>query len=309
MPTLGAFIVTFHREDHLRRSLEVLMAQTRPPDAVLVVDNGSSAETAALVGELGRTTSRTELLYEDTGANLGSAGGTAYGTRRLGELGFDLIYSGDDDNPPRTPDTLERLLDLLGRSGDEVGGVGTVGARFDWRRGGVERIPDEELEGTLPVDFIGGDHKLILRRAVVEAGGIPDARLFFGYPDLEHCLRLRRDGWALRIEGQLMRQYRELTGKLGLRAVRSPIPRRPRSALWRTYYTTRNYIHMMRSTFQRPDLARRQTGKVLVRSLAAWRKGVGYGADHARFQVRALADGWRGRLGPVVRPQTKVHYR
>jgi len=304
-PSVGAFVLTYRRPTDLRRSLTALLEQSRPPDLLLIVDNASSPEAEGIVEAMRSRSRDTELVYEATGANLGSAGGTAYGTRRLAELGLQLIYSGDDDNPPRTTDTLERLLDLLASSPPTVAGVGTVGARFDWRRGELQRLSDHELEGPLAVDFIGGDHKLILRREVVEGGGLPNAELFFGYPDLEHCLRLRAAGWELRIDGELMRLYRELAGRLAWSAHRSSVPRRPPGALWRTYYTTRNYIHMMRTTFGHPRLALRESTKAVLRSVTAWRRGPVYGSRYAALQARALKDGWTGRLGRVVDPEPK----
>lgn len=301
-PSLGAFILTYRRPDFLRRSLDALLSQSRPPDFILVVDNAADGETRDVVRGLGRD----DVAYEATGSNLGSAGGTEYGTARLYELGFDRIYSGDDDNPPRTDDTLERLTGLLDESVPEVAGVGTVGARWDWRRGEIVRLPDSSLRrGPVSVDFIGGDHKLILRREAVEGVGPPNGDLFFGYPDLEHCLRVRRAGWELRVDGALMREYRQVTGKLGHRRVRSPVPRRSLSAVWRHYYTTRNYIHMMRETFEEPRLARREILKALGRSAGSWLKGPTYGRAFTGYTLRGVADGWRGRLGPRISPHPK----
>lgn len=301
---LGAFILTYRRPEALSMSLEVLLAQTRPPDRLLVVDNAASEETRAQVAGLDRP----ELAYVATPENLGSAGGTAYGTTWLAERGFDLVYSGDDDNPPRTPDTLERLLELLAGSDPEVAGVGTVGARFDWSTGELRRLEDEELRGAGPVevDFVGGDHKLILRRGVIESVGPPEARLFFGYPDLEHCLRIRRAGYKLLIDGELMRWYRRRVGHVDHSPGRSPVPRRARSAIWRNYYTTRNYIFMMRRTFERPDLARREALKAVGRALASWSRGPGYGAAFTRLQLAGVVDGYRGRLGCTVEPRAKA---
>lgn len=297
---LGAFVLTYRRPRELRESLHRILGQTRPPDRLLVVDNAGDGETREVAASFGEP-----VIYEATGANLGSAGGTEYGTRRLLEQGYDWIYSGDDDNPPRTDDTVERLLALLEGAAPDVGGAGTVGARWDWQAGRLRRLPDEALRGPVEVDFIGGDHKLILTRRAAAEGGPPDGRLFFGYPDLEHCLRLRRAGFRLLVDGELMLQYRERVGRVGWSPGRSPVPRRPLNSLWRNYYTTRNYVHMMRVTFDRPDLARREAARTLLRALAAWWRGPRYGATYGRLALRGLVDGYRGRLGRTVEPRPK----
>jgi glycosyltransferase involved in cell wall biosynthesis len=301
VPSLGSFVVTYHRPEPLRASLEALITQTRPPDLLLVVDNGRDQEAERLV----KAYDKDQIRYEASPDNLGSAGGTWLGTTRLAELGLDLIHSGDDDNPLESTTTLERLVTLLNSAAADVGGVGVVGARFDWRRGSLVRIADEELHGPLEVDFIGGNHHLILRREAVERAGAPNRDLFFGYPDLEHCLRIRRAGFRLVVDGDLMRTYREMFGRTGSVQERSAVPRRNLSGIWRNYYTTRNYIHMMRRTFGHPELARRQVAKVSLRCIAAWSRGPAYGATFARLQMRAVLDGYRGVLGRTVSPQNK----
>lgn len=298
---VGAFIVTYRREDHLERSLHALLGQSRVPDRILVVDNAASADTAALVRRL----EHPALAYEAAPANLGSAGGTELGQRRLHEAGFDFVYFGDDDNPPRAADTVERLIGLLAASGPDVGGTGALGARWDWRTGRLVRLPDDALDGVLEVDFIGGNHTLVMPRAAIDRVGFYNGGLFFGYPDLEYSLRIRRAGYRLLVDSELMRRHRSESGRLGITLRRSPRPRRPRAAIWRSYYTTRNYISMMRTTFDRPDLARREAARALGRTVASWSRGPGYGMEFTRLQLKALADGFAGRLGPQVPPRAK----
>lgn len=303
---LGAFVVTYQREDHLEASLRALLEQTRVPDRILVVDNAASAQTEAVVHRL----EHPALRYHAAPENLGSAGGTELGQRLLYDEGCGRIYFGDDDNPPRTRDTVERLCRLLddgapAARGAQVGGVGALGSRWNWDTGRLERLPDETLEPVLEVDFIGGNHTLIMTRSVMDRVGFYNGELFFGYPDLEYCLRIRRHGYRLLVEGDLMRHHRRETGRLGLQVRRTPLPRRPRSAIWRSYYTTRNYVHMMRTTFGRGDLARREALRALGRSAAAWLRGPGYGLDFTLLQLRAVADGYAGRLGRRVAPRSK----
>ena len=301
---LGAFVLTYNRPAVLRKSLEAMLSQTRPPDTLVVVENGDAQRTREVVREF-----PVGVELAATGHNLGSAGGTEFGYRWLYDRGFDLLYCGDDDNPPRTPDTVERLVRVLTQTGSEVAGSGTVGVRWNWHKGELVRLPDESLHGLVDVDFIGGGHKQLMRREVIGKVGPPDGRLFFGYPDLEHCLRIRSAGYRLVIDGDLMHTYREINDRLGRNGSRSALPRRPFDSVWRSYYTTRNYIFMMRHTFGRPDLARREALKALGRITASLARGPRYGARFIPLQLRGVLDGYRGHMGPTVLPLAKPEPR
>ena len=308
-PRLGGFVITYRRPQELARTLETLLGQTRPPESLLVVDNGSSQEAERLV----RTFSAQGVRYLEAGSNLGPSGAAALALERLIHEPWDWIYWGDDDDPPRTSDTLERLLGLVAaEESTRIGAVGAVGAPWDWTSGRLRRLADRELEGPLDVDVIAGGSQLILSRAAIRVVGRPTADFFFALEDLELCLRLRRSGYRVLVDGDLMRTYRECTGRLNLEQPRAFRPHEPLSAVWRQYYSTRNYIFMMRETFGRPELARRRAVRVLAKVLTAWTRGPRYGALYSFLQLRAITDGFLGRLGQRVVPmapptQTRSH--
>jgi GT2 family glycosyltransferase len=285
--------------------LEATLAQSRLPERLLVVDNGDPGPTARVLESL--SPSRVEIAHQPLGDNLGPAGAASFALRTLTEAGFDWIAWCDDDTPPKTSDVWARLLALAQSPppGAPVGGVGAVGARFDWHRGELARLADSELSGPVEVDSIGSGHQLITSAQAIARAGLPDARLFFGFYDPEYCLRLRRAGFRLLIDGDLMRTYRELAGRLDLEIRRAHIPATPPSAFWRRYYVTRNYIFMMRRTFGRPDLARREAVKALARALSAWLRGPRYGLGFARHQLRGVVDGYLSRMGRTLTPVAK----
>jgi glycosyltransferase involved in cell wall biosynthesis len=298
---LGIFYVTFNRPAILKNTIEKTLLQQRPPDTILIVDNANSSETASLAKQY----SPRGVIYKSTGSNLGSAGGTAYGVRWLYEEGYDWICSGDDDNPPLANDTFVRLLRILENGSSDIGGAGVVGARWNWKQGALVRFDDAELNGVMDVDFIGGNHLLTVSRQVVSKVGTPEPQLFFGYPDLEYCLRIRRSGYRLLVDTDLMKQYRAQFGRTGLTVNPSPVPRRSIHAAWRDYYTIRNYIYMMRRTFERKDLANKAALKSLVKCCASWTRGPAYGFTSTRFHLRGIWDGYHDHLGKTVEPKAK----
>jgi GT2 family glycosyltransferase len=101
MASLAAFVMTFDRPQILRHTAETLLAQSRPPEVVLVLDNGSNSETRAVIDGLADD----RVRYHSIGGNSGPAGAAAYGLQQLCDEGYDWIYWGDDDDPPKTPDT------------------------------------------------------------------------------------------------------------------------------------------------------------------------------------------------------------
>lgn len=299
----GAFVMTFRRPEHLRRTLHTLLAQTRPPDMILVVDNAGDAQTCAVTQDFPAN----RVSYAPQADNRGPAGGAAYGLQTLGAVGYDWIYWGDDDDPPLTEDTLARLTAIAEHAADtpEVAVVSAVGHLFDWQRGVIVRRDDAALMGILDIDvFAGGTHPIV-RGDTVRTVGVPDPALFFGFEEAEYSLRLRRQGYRLLVDGELMRQYREQTGRLGYkRPMVAALPAEIQQ-IWRQYYTTRNYIYCMAHRFGRPDLARRQTLRALAKSNLGWQKGLAYGRVYQAMHLRGLWDGWRGRMGRTVMPQAK----
>lgn len=299
----GSFITTFDRPEALRGCIEAVLGQTRPPDVFLVVDNGSDPATREVVDAY------PTVEYVSPGENLGSAGGCAHGIEQLYERGCDWMHSIDDDNPPTTVDTIERMIGLTERHADErLGAVAATGANWDWSTGEVERIPDSVLSGDLEIDIIGGSNQLTVSRAVVDAIGTPEKQFFFGFYDPLYSLRIKQAGFTIWIDGDLMRTYRELAGRIGIDYGPSLRPRDPSHALWRRYYVSRNYIFRMRTTFHRPDLARREAMKGVARAAMAWTKGPAYGWDYTRLQLRGIFDGYRGRLGRRVDPVKKPEF-
>lgn len=107
-----AVVVTWNRRDLLAETLDALAAQTRPADAIVVVDNASSDGTGELLDE--RSTSA-GLDVVTLRRNTGGAGGFAAGLRRaLDHHDPHLIWLMDDDTVPRSR-ALAGLLDTRDR--------------------------------------------------------------------------------------------------------------------------------------------------------------------------------------------------
>lgn len=216
--TVAVVVVTFNRADLLARVLDGLAAQTRRPDAVIVVDNASTDHTRDVLE------ARTDLPLHVTWSeeNLGGAGGFHLGVRAAYDGGWDRVWLIDDDVVP-APDCLARLMavdeDCLTSVREDLSGalVEKAAVDFDLRnplairpkRSAVDTVYADrasmpELVEVHNVAFEG----FMARRRVVEEIGFPDPAFFIFYDDAEYAVRARRAGhriWAVR-DAVLVRQ-------------------------------------------------------------------------------------------------------
>ena len=216
--SVAVVIVTYNRADLLARMLDGLVAQTRPADAVYVVDNASTDHTRAVLEERHDL----PLRVTHTEDNLGGAGGFHLGVKKAYEAGHDRIWLMDDDVVP-TPECLAVLLaedeDCVAAVREDVAGrlVEKAAVDFDLHNPLAIRPKRATVDATYPdraampervelenIAFEG----FMFRREVVDAIGLPDASFFIFYDDVDFAVRARRAGfriWGIR-DAVLVRQ-------------------------------------------------------------------------------------------------------
>jgi rhamnopyranosyl-N-acetylglucosaminyl-diphospho-decaprenol beta-1,3/1,4-galactofuranosyltransferase len=126
-PRVIAVVVTYNRRELLLESLAAVHAQSRAPDAVIVVDNASSDGTAAAVRDRYPAVALAELAR-----NTGGAGGFAGGLALALADAADLVWLMDDDTVPG-PGALAALLEARGRYPGPAPAV--VASRVLWTDG------------------------------------------------------------------------------------------------------------------------------------------------------------------------------
>jgi len=242
--------------------------------------------------------------------NLGPAGGIAEGMERVlkSAADRDWIVALDDDDPPYN----ERVLGKLLRFGEAMltrdpmtGAVGMVGARFDWKRGMMITPSDDELNGPVSVDVIGGNQfPFYLAKAIRDVQ--PFSRdVFFGLDDLDEGLRLRKAGYSIYADGLLWRELREEAGRRELD--RHP-SRRLSEVSWRRYYSLRNAIHILRWHGRRRTALRVTLVRGLGKPLANLPISPVKAIRHLKLNWRACRDAWTGRMGRTVEPDNEYEY-
>jgi len=133
--TVCAVIVTYNRKELLIECLEGLLRQTRPIDAIYIIDNASTDKTPELLLEKGYiqelppkelnepwekqfmfnndllliTEHKLPIFYVRMNENTGGAGGFYEGVKRAYEKDFDWLWLMDDDIEAKA-NALEELL-------------------------------------------------------------------------------------------------------------------------------------------------------------------------------------------------------
>ncbi len=217
-----------------------LVASERRPDRILVVHNDTPERSP---GALARALpAGVEVI--DAGCNLGFSGGCNLGLRAALDGGADLLLLANSDviAPPAALGTLESALlahPTAGIAGPALITTGqparieSLGIVFSARTGRMRlrragASPDAAPPVRETVDAVAGAF-MLLRRAVLERIGLFDEDYFYGFEDLDLCLRARRAGFTVLCAGDARVEH---VGAASI-GVRSPR---------RVYYATRNHL-------------------------------------------------------------------
>ena len=205
---VAAVVVTYNRRDLLLESLAAVLAQTRAPDTVIVVDNASEDGTAAAVRDKFPAVRLAELRR-----NSGGAGGFAGGMALALADGADLIWLMDDDTVPE-PGALSALLGARDRMAAQDRSAGRppalVASQVLWTDGRehpmntprrkpfaakAERLAAAAV-GCVPIrsaSFVS----ILVDAAECRRRGLPRADYFLWNDDFEFTTRLLRGNTGL----------------------------------------------------------------------------------------------------------------
>lgn len=205
--SVAVVVVTYNRSAMLTGMLDGLAAQTRPADAIFVIDNASTDDTRTVL----EARSDLALQITTTGANLGGAGGFHLGMLQAYDAGHDRILLMDDDVVP-APDFLEVMVahrgpcqmavreDLQGRL------VEKSAVRFDLdnplaikpKTASVDSTyaTRAEMPAEVEVENVAFEGFMV-RRDVIAAIGLPDPSFFIFYDDVDFAVRARKAGFPI----------------------------------------------------------------------------------------------------------------
>jgi len=238
-PRTVAVVLNFRTACETVQAVQTLAASCSPVAATIVVDNASGDGSATLRANLGDA----HLVQAER--NDGFAAGCNQGIREAMRLGADriLLLNSDARVLPDALGALELALDQnphVGIVGPRVveradpGVVQSLGMRYTLTTGrmrhhGFGRRYDALTTPALrEVDGVSGCAMLV-RRAVFEQVGLFFEDYFFGFEDLDLCLRARAAGFATACVGSSVVAH-EGSVSIG------------RASAQRIYYATRNHL-------------------------------------------------------------------
>jgi GT2 family glycosyltransferase len=270
-----------NRRQVLEGTLDAIAAQTRPVDAICVVDNASSDDTAEFIRS---EKPDIELICLDD--NTGPAGGMAVGiAHAVDDCDAVLMFDDDSRPPPTLVQTLLQVLDGM----PDVGIVGTKGMLLRWGNP-HHGIRWERQFGDIKVQGVDCCHidAALARADVIRDVGVPDPEFFIMYTnDYEYTNRIKRHGYEVAIVPIDVLEVERL--HMG-----STNP-------WRAYYQTRNQL-LVALDRKSPTLVLGwawRTGKFIV-AAAATKKTAS--ADVIRYRLRGAKDGFANRRGRTIDP-------
>ncbi|MGM0944152.1 MAG: glycosyltransferase [Bacteroidota bacterium] len=292
MLKLGAFIITYHRPQILLDTIKAVFSQTYPPDFIWIVDNSENLETDhAIVSLLD-----TRIRYYRMGYNAGPAGAAAKGLELCAKEGADWIYWGDDNDPPFRSDCFERLLAI--RDVNPFCGVlGSVGQFFDRKKGIIKRVQTRLLEKKdwVEVDYVAGGMCMLVSGEVAKAGIAPNSDLFFGFEELDFCLKVSRKGYSIVVDCNLFLEARALHNRLDFERPAY----KEKENLAREYYSLRNLL-LISDTLTLRSMRNHLIKKWFFKLIFGFRYGLRYGFKNFYFISLGFYHYKIGRYGKTI---------
>ena len=205
---VSVVILTWNSEGNIESCLESLGHGTLVPDEIIVVDNGSTDQTRAV---LARQFPAVQVM-----ANMYNRGVALARNQGLAVARGAYLLVLDDDTVVQ-PDALARLVSVL----DTNPTVAVCGPQLlnnarqpadlrlsfptIWhkaRRWGNTDLQNGRAsgngmsDGLWDVDYVIGACQLI-RRAALDEVGLYDKHIFYGPEDIDFCLRVHSSGWRV----------------------------------------------------------------------------------------------------------------
>ena len=305
---IAAIVVTCNRKEMVSDLLDDLFSQSRRPDGIIVVDNGSEDGTAAHLKERFPSIHLVALNSND-----GHMPSFELSVKTAFEQDYDAVVSIDDDARLKD-DTLECLLQAA-ESNEEMknsviwcANITPDGECFtepvclkegdEWN---IHKKFSPEIQGQVFESLGGANIGIYIPRVVYEKIGPPWGILTFnGEPELKY--RIERGGFKMYycLSSVIYHKPHEFSKVVLFGKTRfvSQVPP------WNTYYELRNRIYIDRY-YKRRTLIKNIAITALdslVKIYASDRK-----ITTLFYLMRAVIDGFMGNMGMTVKIPRAVH--
>lgn len=186
-----AVVVTYNRVELLIECLKALDSQNCD---VLIIDNASTDGTK---DKITKVIKNPKYIYENTGKNLGGAGGFNYGMKRAVELGYKYIWLMDDDCIVH-----ENSLSEFMKADKELGGnYGFLSGKVLWKDGSLCVMNKQkktfsrwlkDFDTNYQTIALGSFVSFFIKSETVKKYGLPIKEFFIWTDDWEYARRISR---------------------------------------------------------------------------------------------------------------------
>jgi dTDP-4-dehydrorhamnose reductase len=250
--TVFAMVVTYQRRDLVLQCLAALLDQTRRPDRIVVVDNGSTDGTYEAICGSGLDLATVEVIRLDP--NRGSARGYWQGVSHCYAEGADWVWMMDDDVIPDPP-ALEALMDVARRHFPDPAQLGFLCSRVVAPSGASMNVPDvyvqaDEAAGYPDWERFLDEGLVRLQRATLVSTLVPRATLarhppscpdfFIWGEDSDFTLRITREKPAYLVGRSRVLHLRKIAAPPSAASETDP------ARLQKMYYRYRNSLYVRR---------------------------------------------------------------
>lgn len=206
MSTVAAVVVTYNRKDKLPKVLDHVLAQSRRPEWLVIVDNASNDGTDEVLKQYEGIDGVVIVRLTE---NTGGAGGFATGMNKGYELGADFVWIMDDDCYANS-DALEELVNGLAKAEAEMGmqlpfacslvkwvdgsicEMNNPVTTWDWGRL-ISKGQDSVL--VQHCSFVS----VLFPRWALTKHGLPLREYFIWFDDQEYTLRVNKSGPGVQV--------------------------------------------------------------------------------------------------------------
>ena len=299
---LAAVIVTYNRKDELCKNLNMLYAQTIKIDRIIVVDNCSTDGTKTHLESEGYL-ARENFDYFCTETNIGGAGGFYTGLYRAYEAGADFIVLMDDDGRPCNNTTLEVLVShakSMKQTNEKlfVNSLVVCGNKLTSKIDQMLYVEEAEHAAVDGI-IVGAAHPFngtLVSRELVGEIGYPNKDFFIKGDEIDFKQRAFDAGAYVATltnskyyHPYVPTQEKVILGKLVPVCVEAP---------WKEYYVARNLTY----TYKKKKHYKMIAFELIFVKLYAIATMPCKKWKTIRFMFRGFRDGWRGKLGPTIKP-------
>lgn len=287
---LGVVIVTYNRLELLKECVDACLNQTVPFEKIFIVNNASTDGTFEYLATFKKNSKVVVINSEE---NLGGAGGFHLGISEAIKSDIDYLLIIDDDaiidhkyNEYIEPHMVKNEVSAFS------GTVMTDGKiQFEHRRHMDNRFKcDYSVESEYQKDYF--DYELAtfcglyVSTDIIKKIGLPEKDFFIWFDDTEYSIRINKYSKIRNINKASLNHKTKIAVNRGYN--------------WKSYYSIRNQIIILKKYFAKSILIRFELNvylHIIYSKIMSLFKNKNYYKAVAAMYHNALVDGKNGKLG------------